>query len=149
MWTRDSKTPNVELPDPGSRIPNPGSARHLPPLGAANARRSRSIAVRRSRGTPWPSGHRLAVSGSRRRWASAGALRSGRTIRADARTRMADRGTRAAVVRTGSVDGVARGAPGAARSRRGRAARAAAFDQNGWHDARGARTFAAVAGADS
>ena len=27
MWTRDSRTPNVELPDPdlGSRIPNPGS----------------------------------------------------------------------------------------------------------------------------
>ncbi len=41
--TRELQT--IELPGPGSRVPDPGSVRHLPSLGSADAGRSCGTAV--------------------------------------------------------------------------------------------------------
>ena len=120
------------------------SRAHAPPLGAAHAGRAGGAAARR-RGGAAGAGGRRSGSGSRAaRTRAARAGGAGGAVRAGARSRVADRRARAAVVRARPADGAAVGAPRAPRSRRRGAARAAA---SGAQDR--ARAVAAAAGADA
>ena len=119
-WTLRFPTPNSR------RVP-----RNVAAVGAADAGRVCGAAAGRGGRASRAGRGRVAAAGARRGSAAAGARRARGAVRAGARSRVADRRARAAVVRARPADGAALGASRAARPRRRRAARAAASGRRG------------------